>query len=149
MSISQTHILPNYILLKEVCQLLAQGKTVKLRAKGNSMRPFIRGDIDTLLLSPPTSFRKGDIVLAKTENGSYIVHRIVKINTNIVILAGDNNLYQQEKCDKTNIYGTVNAIIHNGKKHNLSTPSSRLLALLWHNLLPLRRLYHKIKKTQI
>ena len=140
-----THVLPNDILLKEVCQLLAQGKNVKLRAKGNSMRPFIRGNIDTLLLSPPTTFRKGDIVLAKTENDSYLVHRIIKINKSSLLLAGDNNLYQQEKCDKTNIFGTVNALIRNGKKHNLTTPTSRLSALIWHHLLPLRRCLHKLK----
>lgn len=142
---NKIHTLPNDILLKEVCQMLAQGKSVKLRAKGNSMLPFIRGDSDTLLLSPPTTLRKGDIVLAKIENDTYIIHRIIKINKHSILLAGDNNLFQQEKCDKANIFGTVNALIRNSKKHKLTTPTSRLLALIWYNLLPLRRLRWKIK----
>lgn len=143
---NKTHILPNDILLKEVCQMLAQGKSVKFRAKGNSMRPFIRGDSDTLLLTPPSNLRKGDIVLAKTENNSYIIHRIIKINENTILLAGDNNLFQQEKCSKPDTFGTVKVIIRDGKKHNLTSPTSRLLALIWYLLLPLRRLHYKIRK---
>lgn len=45
-------IIANEALLSEVCSLLAVGKQVRLAAKGNSMRPFINGATDVLVLAP-------------------------------------------------------------------------------------------------
>ena len=64
---NERRIISNEVLLGEVCQMLSQGKRVKLRAKGNSMRPFIVGDEDLLVLAPPTQLRKYDVVLARVE----------------------------------------------------------------------------------
>lgn len=141
----ETHTIENEILLGEVCSLLAQGKSVKLRAKGESMRPFIRGDIDTLLLSPVSKLKKGHIVLAKIDNGTFVVHRIIRITADEVYLAGDGNLFLREKCLRINVAGVVKVIFRKGREYSMISPATRLLAFGWRMTLPFRQLLWKIK----
>lgn len=142
---NERYIMPNELLLGEVCAQLSKGNRVKIRAKGNSMRPFIRGDEDILLLAPTSrSLRRGDIVLARLKSCEYVVHRIVKIDRNCIHLSGDGNLFQKEKCDKKYVFGMVEMICRHSRYLKLTNLSFRLLALGWYLLLPFRRLKYKI-----
>lgn len=134
----------NEILLGEICSLLSQGKRVKLRAKGNSMRPFIHGGEDTLVLAQRNPLRKGDVVLARIDGKRYVAHRIVEMRQDRVTLMGDANLYETEECRLSDIFGTVESIIRNGKEHIIMSPYARFRAQTWRFFLPLRRLKVKI-----
>lgn len=123
----------NEVMLGEVCALLAEGKRVKLRAKGGSMRPLIRGDEDTLVLAPVTALRKGDVVLARI-GGGYVVHRIVGIDGDRITLMGDGNLYRTEECSRTDIYGKAVTVIRNGKERSLTSFRAMLHARLWRRI---------------
>ena len=57
--------LPNESMLSEVTSLLQTGHRVKLRARGNSMLPFITGDRDSIILLKKKTVHRGDIVLAR------------------------------------------------------------------------------------
>lgn len=132
------HIIDNEILLEEVCRMLVKGKKVKLRAKGNSMRPFIHGDKDVLEISPISTHRKGDIVLAKVTDNKYVIHRIVKISNGNIMLMGDGNLFGKEICSHSDIFGLVESKIQGERKRNLTSLGSRFCALVWHMLRPIR-----------
>lgn len=134
----------NDILLGEICIHLSQGKRVKLRAKGNSMRPFIHGNEDILLLSQSDTLCKGDVVLARIEGKRYVIHRIVGIRGDRITLMGDANLYQTEECFRSDVYGAVECIIRNGEELNIGSICSRFTALAWRTLLPIRRVKAKI-----
>ena len=134
----------NDILLGEICILLSEGKRVKLRAKGNSMMPFIRGDEDTLILAPISALSKGDVVLARIKGKRYVIHRIIGLNDEKIILMGDGNLYETEECSRSDIYGKVEYIIRNHKEYDLSSSSSRFTAIVWRTLVPMRRIRAKI-----
>ena len=57
----------NDILIPELARLLKEGKEVRFTPSGVSMRPFIEGDRDSVILAVVSgSPRKGDILLAKT-----------------------------------------------------------------------------------
>lgn len=118
-------------MLGEVCALLAEGKRVRFRAKGGSMRPLIRGDEDLLVLAPFTALQKGDVVLARTGGGGYVVHRITGISGDRITLMGDNNLRYTEECSRTDIYGKAVAVIRNGRERSLTSFRSMLYARLW------------------
>ena len=137
----------NETFLREVCLHLSQGKSVRLRAKGNSMRPFIHGGNDILLLVPSESLSKGDVVLARIDGKRYVIHRIIEINGDKFTLMGDGNLYEKEQCLRSDIYGTVESVIREGRKHNLRSGKARLYATAWRCLLPLRRLNHKLSNS--
>ena len=69
--------IPNIDLLEECIELLNEGKTVLLTAKGDSMLPFIR-DREKIILQKAETYRRGDIVLARTDNGTTVLHRIIR-----------------------------------------------------------------------
>ena len=59
----------NDILIPELARLLAEGKEVRFTPSGVSMRPFIEGDRDSVILSPIVGQpRVGDILLVRIEN---------------------------------------------------------------------------------
>ena len=56
----------NELFFSGVEQLLAEGKSVRIKAKGRSMEPFIRDGRDEIVLAAGIQARKGCIILART-----------------------------------------------------------------------------------
>lgn len=129
---------PNAVLMDEVGNSLAQGRRVKFRVKGNSMRPFIY-DGDVVELLPCKDVRKNDIVLANSDEYGYILHRIIKVDEKTAILRGDGNLYQKEYCRHKDILGKGIFVNGKGKFKDLSTNLSRCAGSIWSLLLLFRR----------
>ena len=68
--------LSNAEFLPHVTGLVAEGHDVSIRAKGQSMRPFIESERDIAVLSKEEAFEVGDVGLAEIEPGHYVLHRI-------------------------------------------------------------------------
>lgn len=134
------HRFPNEVLLGEVDRMLAEGREVVMLPKGRSMLPFIRGDVDKVLLrkSPESLLKVGDIVLARLESG-YVMHRIIALDRNKVTLMGDGNLNGTEHCTRSEVAGTVAEIITPEGRHRKPTSG-----WLWRKLLPARKYLLKI-----
>ncbi|WP_455108238.1 S24/S26 family peptidase [Porphyromonas sp.] len=100
----------------EILSRLAEGKHPRILPRGVSMRPFIRGGVDKIVLSPleENSFQVGRIVLAHI-GGYYLVHRIVRIDGEVFTLRGDGNPYQREQCTREQILAEVKCV-HRGKR---------------------------------
>ena len=131
-------VLPNDLMLGEVSQLLHEGREVVMTPKGNSMRPFIRGDVDNVRLQRPNELKVGDIVLARFD-GRYVLHRIIEIEGDQVTMMGDGNLQGTEQVLKSDVTGVVVEIITpEGKRRK---PSK---GRIWRKLLPLRKYLLKI-----
>lgn len=138
--------IPDTDLLEDCMESLDKGETVLLTAKGNSMHPFIR-DGEKILLQKADTYRRGDIVLARTDDGKIILHRIISIEGSkegIVTLMGDHNLQKRETCPTAGIKGKVESVT--GKKGTRLTSSRkfRFLSSVWIALLPLRRVLIRI-----
>ena len=103
-------LLPNEVMLGEVSRLLEEGREVVMKPKGNSMLPFIRGDIDSVALRKPEQLKVGDIALARF-NGKYILHRVIALEGDKVTLMGDGNLSGTEKGNRSEVFGIVTEII--------------------------------------
>ena len=140
----------NDILIPEMARLLSEGKEVRFTPSGVSMRPFIEGDRDAVIVAPfaeQHTPKIGQIVLAKTENPDhsvYMLHRIIGITDDgFFRLQGDGNLSGEEYCRRSNIYGFIRRI---------ESPSGRPKLLthgyLWRLLKPARKpllkLYRKL-----
>lgn len=122
----------NDILIAQIDDLLQRGKRVHFSPKGESMRPFIEGGKDTVVLVKTTTFQVGDIVLAKvstTPTPLYVLHRIIAIKDNKFTLMGDGNLKGTEFVDQANVYGKVVQILTPTGKHKCVNR-----AFLWRNL---------------
>ena len=141
----------NDILIPELARLLAEGKEVRFTPSGVSMRPFIEGDRDSVVLSPIVARpRVGDILLVRIENNSqfstptYVLHRLIRIEGETFVLQGDGNLMGEETCTGEGLIGRVTAI---------ESPAGRRKPLtrgrLWHFLFPLRRWLLKIYRHSL
>ena len=131
--------LPNNSFFLEIKGLIEQGRTVTFLASGNSMRPFIRGNRDSVVLQKHTSLSVGDIVLAFIDNNRYVLHRVININNDNVTLMGDGNYNATETCSVNDILGKAIQIIRNGKNIDCESPTEQKKSHLWRKLLPIRR----------
>lgn len=108
------HFVSNDILIPHFAQLLKEGKRVEFTPTGVSMRPFIEGGKDVVVLKKHPNVRVGDICLAQIPLQSrdyiYVLHRVIRLDDNNVILKGDGNLRGEECCSQDDILGTVEEI---------------------------------------
>lgn len=135
-------LLPNTLLLREIEEMLADGRAVMLKATGNSMLPFIVGGRDSVLIRRPSgikSLQNGRIVLAHLPDNRYVLHRIVRICGTEVILMGDGNFRETESCRLSDVMGIVTKIIRNGRYVDCHARAERYKAEIWGRLLPIRR----------
>ena len=136
----QKMIIPNEVLLAEVADLVAEGKTVVLMTKGASMHPFIVGEKDSVRLVKPESLESGLIVLAEHKKDKYVLHRIVSVEGNRVVLMGDGNIKGCEICRISDIKAVAVSIIKaDGTEVDCLSRKHLRRAALWFRLLPLRR----------
>jgi len=144
--------LPNNVVIAEVARLLQTQPAVILPVKGNSMLPFIIGDIESVELVLPTSLHVGDIVLAWVTPSQtlnlppdeayhlYVVHRIIAIDGQRLTLMGDGNTAGTESCQVSDVDALATHVIdRRERRHNLYTPRRQWLARRWRQLLPVRR----------
>lgn len=77
---------------------------------GYSMYPLIKEREDVLRIVRSDNYKKGDIVLYKSEIEHYVLHRILKIKKDKVILAGDYNYFKDKPISKGMILGVLRSI---------------------------------------
>ena len=77
---------------------------------GYSMYPLIRQREDILRIVKTDTYKKGDIVLYKSNVDHYVLHRILKIKKDKVILAGDYNYFKDKPITKNMILGLLTTI---------------------------------------
>jgi len=133
--------IPKHILIEEVEKLISTGQTVELKVEGRSMRPYLRGGKDVIVLFPvqPADLKRGDIVLFCYHN-NYIFHRIVKIENDNLLIQGDGICKHYEKALKSDVIGIVQQIIRpDGKKFSTHNFSSKIYWNCWFFFRPLRR----------
>lgn len=144
---SKARVISNEDYFAEVQRILREGKEVRIRVKGNSMRPFIQ-DGDTVLLRAysGTPLPLGSNILAKDKD-RFVFHRFVGMEKGNYILAGDGNLVLREYVTSIDIIAI--AIMHypkdKGKVIAVNGTWARLRGLCWYRFRLLRRLLTKLK----
>ena len=138
------------MILSEAIRLVSEGVEVTFPVNGRSMRPFIEGGRDSVVLVRPENVKPMDVVLAKTDDGRYVIHRVMEMAGDRVTLMGDGNLLGREHADCKQIYAKVTHIVHpNGYKRSLYTPFIQFVQRMWVRLLPLRRYLLKLYRVYI
>jgi hypothetical protein len=139
----------NDILIPELARLLKDEKEVRFTPSGVSMRPFIEGDRDSVVLAPMNRPpRVGDMILAQVETlcgrKTYVLHRLIRIEGETIVLRGDGNLAGEERCAVGDIIGRV-VRIESPKGHK------KLLTrgYVWQALFPVRKWLLKIYRHTI
>lgn len=83
--------IPNDIFFAEVERLIAEGREVRMKVNGTSMRPFLQSGRDTVVLAPFSNeeLTPGTIVLFR-HHGKHILHRIIARDGENLIIQGDS-----------------------------------------------------------
>lgn len=135
----QTKTVPNAELIPAIGKLIEEGQEVIFKPKGVSMLPFIRGGRDSVLLRKADGLKAGDIALAEISEGRYVLHRIEKIEDEMIVLMGDGNLVGRERCRKEDVMAIAVKIIKENKEIDCQSPRHMRMAEIWKRLLPVRR----------
>jgi len=141
----------NRLFFDEVAEQLTLGYTVRIRARGNSMLPFIRDGRDVLVLEHPgeRDFAQGEMLLTQLDDGRYVIHRVVKVKGDQLRLRGDGNLKIYETCSRAEVMARVTEVV---RGRNIVQGSRRWNAyrFLWPSHPFLRRvglaIYRRINK---
>lgn len=139
----------NDILIPELARLVAEGKEVRFTPAGVSMRPFIEGDRDSVVLEPlRRAPRRGDVLLANVETlcgrRTYVLHRLVRIEGETLVLQGDGNLRGEERCGIGDVIARVKRV-ESPKGHRKMLTRG----FIWYGLKPVRKWLLKIYRHSI
>ena len=128
-------------------EVLESGGAFRIYPRGTSMLPLLREGVDSVLLEKPDgTLKKGDIAFYRRDNGSYILHRVIKSGDSY-IMCGDNHLTLENGIEQRHIIGRVCTIYRNDKKISTNGLRYRLYCLLWRSFL-IRRVYFRLCRTQ-
>lgn len=121
--------------------LISEGKSVTLKAKGYSMNPFIMHLRDEITISPWTDddIKKGAVVLAKDCKGCFIIHRIIERDGDAIVLMGDGNIGLKEHALVSDIIGLMTSVTKKGRTYSVQSLRWRLYSWFWKILTPVRR----------
>ena len=74
---------------------------------GYSMYPLIKEREDILHIVTSNTYLKGDIILFKSKEEHYVLHRILKIKKDKIITAGDYNYFKDQPITQEQILGKL------------------------------------------
>ncbi len=119
-------------------ELLAAGAPIKLTVTGNSMYPLLRSGVDEVLLKKKDKLSKHDILFYRRENGSFVLHRIVKIKNDVLFLAGDFETVTEYPVYKEQALAVAEGIYRKGNFLSCRNLLYRFYSFFWVLALPYR-----------
>ncbi len=132
----------NHAFMQEIARQFGERgcKSVTFVVNGVSMHPFLDSGRDKVVLAPPATPQKGQVVLAEVAPRRYALHRIIDIKGERITMQGDGNpLWMTEQFTADKIVGTATAFIRKGKRVETTSRTWRCYSTLWQAMRPLRR----------
>ncbi len=120
---------------------VAEGGEFILYTRGTSMLPFLRENETAAALIAPGEPRKNDTVLYKRADGTYVLHRIVKVRSDGFVMCGDNQFRLERGIKMEQIIAKLSAVIKNDERDELDSKKYRRYL----RRLPLRRMYKRLR----
>ena len=117
-----------------IAEGLSAGGTYRFYPKGKSMLPLLKEGADSVVLSSVNSLKVGDIVLYRRKDGTFVIHRIVKMS-NTLSMCGDNQFVIEKGVLTEQVLAKVTAIYKKDTLLSLDSFNYRFYSFL----LPLRR----------
>ena len=137
---TKTIVKDKAVMMEQIRVLIAEGKTVSLTVKGNSMNPFMVHLRDQITLGPwkDKDIKPGTVALVKDIRGNYLIHRIIRRDDKTVTLLGDGNLGMTETATFDNIIAIMYSLTRNGHTFKTNGFCWRAYSWIWKILTPVR-----------
>lgn len=119
-------------MLPLIEECLSVGQCVQFSPRGISMLPMLVQGRDSVTLSPaPAKLKKYDIPLYRREDGSFVLHRIVKVGQTYTCV-GDNQYVFEHGVTHESIIGVVSSFNRNGKEISVTNFWYMIYCRFWH-----------------
>src|SRR5262245_40148745 len=148
---------PAVLVADLAAPFLRSGSTLRLRARGSSMLPFLRdGDLLEIWPVSPVEIQVGDVICYEPSPGALCLHRVVTRDGRGFVTRGDA-LTHVEVVPAGSVLGRVRAVARRGRAWRLDTWSahwrarvivvaSPALARLLPPVLGLRRFWRTVRR---
>lgn len=122
----------NDIFFAEVERLLGEGGDVMIIIRGNSMQPMLRDGRDRVVLRryEGDEIRVGDVMLFRYR-GEYVLHRVVKVDGERILFAGDGNYKRKEQATTKDIVARMVAYVKDGRRVECSDEEWLRYSRVW------------------
>ena len=110
--------------------------------EGTSMRPLLKEGktLVELVAKHQEPFKKGDVVLYRKNDGTLVLHRIIKVEgEDGFTVLGDHQYKNAEQVKKEQILAVMSGFITNGRRVDEKTRWYRIYKTVWIGSLTLRR----------
>jgi signal peptidase len=133
-------IVPNAELIPLLTEaVLCRGARARLTVTGSSMWPLVRhGDVVEISAVGDRPVAVDDLLLARRDNGSYVLHRVVRVSDGSIYLLGDAQTLREGPLRREQCIAVVVAAWHGDHPLPLTNPVFRLTVRLWRWLTPCR-----------
>ena len=106
--------------------------------RGSSMWPLFRTHRDRVyIVKPEGELRRLDVALYPDGQGSYIMHRVIRVREDEYLIRGDNT-FALEHVPKSLVIGVLSEFDRKGRHVSVSSPVYRIYSQLWTLAYPLR-----------
>ena len=100
-------------------EIVGQGDVFRLTVSGTSMMPFLRSNRDEVVFAPleGRKLKRGDILLFQRRDGTYVMHRLYRIEKDgTYTFIGDHQYKVEEGIRREQIKAYVQYAFRDGKK---------------------------------
>lgn len=127
-------------LLPVINEVLDSGGEFTFFPSGNSMRPMLYGKkCSVTIVRPAGRLKKYDLPLYRLQDGSFVLHRVVKVLPDSYVMRGDCVVAKEYGITDSMIVGVVTGYNRLGKQHSVTSPFYRSYCRLWSAFPLLRR----------
>ncbi len=129
-----------------ICEALESHGEVSFVSAGRSMLPIIRDRKDTItLVKPRKAIKPGDVVFYRRDNGKFVLHRVMFVNSGTFVMRGDNQWDNEYNIRRDQIIGILKCIERNGKIHNVTDWDYMMYVKLLPIIRFIRKTYYGLK----
>lgn len=109
-------------MLPLIREVIGNGGSFTLYPRGTSMLPLIREGVDAVELVAAGVPARGDIVLFRRRDGSFVLHRIVGVSSDGYTVCGDHQHMLERGITPDCIEAKVAAILRDGVRVPVTDP---------------------------
>jgi hypothetical protein len=125
-------------------EVLESGGEFRIYPRGTSMLPLLREGRDSVVLRKRDP-KKGDVILYKRADGSFVLHRIVGLCGGDFVLCGDNQLALERNVPRESVIAVCESFYRDDRQVSRHSLRYRIYTALWRSF-TVRRVYFKIRK---
>ncbi|MBR6593938.1 MAG: S24/S26 family peptidase [Clostridia bacterium] len=116
----------NEQLVALISERLCTGGTASLTVTGNSMAPIFKSGVTVVSLKKCDNIRKYDIVLYQRQNGTVVLHRVIRVAGDTLVLRGDNDIQTEKGVPCAAVIGLAYEACTEGKRVHLQGIRNRM-----------------------